>query len=225
MCAAAPVRDPGSHRLLGGMRAQRVTRGGIPATSAFVAVALGLAACGAPASSDPSSPSSGRTKTLAANQRAAAPSCEGTWLKVSVPHPHPDKMMAGTTGSEDVVVTTSRRCTLRGWPAFSQVRQETGTTRPRFRESRYGRPETVLLLAGRSAVARVTVRLPERWAWGGGNLCAGYVSAIISLPHLSKGDFVFDASPVFPLCGMPAGTLVHVSAWPFRPNTGAGSEP
>jgi len=74
----------------------------------------------------------------------------------------------------------------------------------------------VTVLPDRPAIARVTVQLPERWVWGGGNLCAGFVSAMVSVPLIEMGYFVFDASPVYPLCGMPAGTLVQVEACPFQ---------
>lgn len=206
-------------RQVGGIR-------GAPVAIACLALTLGLAACGTDGSSSgTSSPPADRPTTLAATKPSSAPTCKEGWIKVSIPHPNANKAIVTTTGTENVVVTTTERCSLRGWPSFEQVKRTTGTTRPTFAEQRYGTAETVTILPDRPATARVTVRLPKRWAWGGGNLCAGFISATVSVPHLAKRYYVFDASPIFPLCGMPSGTLVHLSAWPFRPNTGGASAP
>lgn len=174
---------------------------------------LGLSACGSP-SAHPS-PAHVRPKTTA---RDAVPVCKPAWLRVTVPHPQANKVIVGSGGTEHVVVATTRRCALRGWPMFAQVpagRSKVGT-RPGFVESRRGHPATVVVRPHRPATARVAVRLPKRWAWRGGNLCAGFVSAVIKPASVGKAYFVFDASPVFPSCGMPAAAQVHVVVWPFR---------
>jgi hypothetical protein len=184
------------------------------------------AGCGSPIMYGKTHPDTGNGKvTSSMSGSHRPPSCERNWLTVSIPQQQTNEITRGGTGWEEVLVTTTKRCVMRGWPTFEKVsssRKRVGTT-PSFRESRRGRATTVTVLPDRPAAARVRVRLAKRWVWAGGNICAGFISATVSPPGIGKGYFIFSASPTYPLCAMPAGTRVEVAAWPFREKGGAAA--
>ncbi len=136
-----------------------------------------------------------------------------------MPHPDPEGLLRQPTSREVVLVTASRRCSLKGWPELAQVPagpRESGT-RPRFHETRLGRPAVVTISPAQAAEAGLVIRLPEAWTWPGSNVCAGMVSAMVSLPGLEPSYFVLSATRNAPLCGMPPTVVLPVSARPFRP--------
>ena len=135
------------------------------------------------------------------------PACRGSWLKLSISRVSRTSVSPTGRGTsrrtpDKITVTSSQTCTLKGWPVLEQVQhtnQATGA-RPRYTTIKVGHANVVTLGPGRAAVAFATVTVPKGWIWSGGNTCATFPSAFVTLPGVRHAFFV----EAFPRRSCPA---------------------
>ncbi len=112
---------------------------------------------------------------------------------------------------------------MTGWPSFDHVpsTRQVASARPDFAVRRIGRARIVTVLPGHGVTSTLTMRVPAGWGWGGGNLCAGFTSAMVELPHVPQRYFVMNVPGPIVSCGGPAHQRFRVTVKPFS-STGGG---
>jgi hypothetical protein len=175
---------------------------------------LMLAGC---SSTPRSAPGTHPTSSTAIHETSSiAPTCRYAWLRISLRR---DNAYAHSrsTAQDTLTVTTTRRCTLKGWPSLRHVpsSQQSASARPDFTTLRRGRPVAVLLTPTKPAFSTLTVWVPPAWRWGGGNLCAGFTSAMVALPRVRQRFFEMSVPSPIVSCGGPSDKRFHVTVTPL----------
>jgi len=197
------------------------------AIGAMALLVVGATACGGGQVAH--DPIAGATVRLEAT--GTLPACRASWLKLSI------SRVSGTsvtpTGRDmsrrtpdEITVTSSLPCTLKGWPVFEQVRgtNHIAGARPRYTTIKVGHADVVTLGPGRAAVSFATVTVPKGWVWSGGNTCAASPSASVKLPGVKGTFFVEDLPSAIVTCGGPVNEPFRVTVGPFTAARAAGAD-
>lgn len=186
------------------LRTSRRLPRALACSAAAIVLGAGVSAC--------SSHGAGGTKPPQAETTSAS-NCTSRWLTLNVSRSE----QKGNVSHDVVKVTASHSCVLSGWPVFEKVRHHKGATgaTPRYETHTTGKAVAVSLPAGGAAESKITLTVPKDWIWGGGNLCASFLSASLKLPGPSDDFFVLNLPSATVSCGGPAGGAAKVSAGPF----------
>jgi hypothetical protein len=188
---------------------------------AMLAGVLMVAGCSSTSrSAPPTHPTSSTTIHVTSS---VAPTCRYAWLRVSLRR---DNAYAHnrSTAQDTLTVKTTHTCTLKGWPSLRHVpsSQQSASARPGFTPLRRGRPVAVLLTPTKPAFSTLTVWVPPAWRWGGGNLCAGFTSAMVALPQVRQRYFEMSVPSPIVSCGGPSDKRFRVTVTPLAGSLESG---